>query len=454
MNELFAHQRESIEFIEKCPTVYDMSDAGTGKTRVHLEAFARRRRNGGGRCLVLCPKSIMRPAWGNDIKKFAPDMTWSCAIAGKREEAFHLNTDFVIMNHDGVKDIVKRDWKRLLSNFDTLIVDESTAFKHRTSARSKALCIISKHFEYRALLTGTPMTNSVLELWHQALVLDGGERLGNRFWNFRNAVCEPVQVGRGANMIDWRDKPGAATAVSDLLSDITIRHKLEECLDMPEHAMHTIEIELSDAHRAIYDAMLREALLQFDSGEVTAMNAAIHLQKLMQIASGAVYTNNQIDQLIDTDRYELVIELIEQRKQCLVAFNWAHQKRHLTDLAARADISFGVIDGMTPQTERERLVDLFQEGHIKVIFAHPQTAAHGLTLTAGTTTIWCSPTYNAEHYLQFNKRIYRAGQTKRTETLNICAINTVDEAVYQRLNGKLQGLDELLDFVKAQYQAL
>lgn len=432
-----------------------MSDAGTGKTRVHIEAFAERRRNGGGRALVVCPKSIMRAAWGSDIRRYAPDMTWGVAVAGKRTEPFLDTTDFVIMNHDGVKDLAKnpKELVNLLRGFDTLIVDESTAFKHRTSERSKALYRLSKNFHYVVMMSGTPMTNSVLELWHQALILDGGERLGTHFWRFRNTVCEPVQVGRGANMVEWRDRPGSIEAVSDQLYDVTIRHKFEECLDIPEHAVYTMEIELSDRHREIYDRMLNEAILEFDTGDVTAVNVAVHIQKLLQIASGAVYTNERIDKLIDTDRYELVIELIQQRKQCVVAFLWAHQKRHLVELAEKAKLSFGVIDGMTSQSDRERIVQLFQDGHIKVIFAHPQTAAHGLTLTAGTTTIWCSPTYNAEHYLQFNKRIYRAGQTQKTETINICARNTMDEAVYQRLNGKLVGVNELLDFVKQQYQA-
>ncbi len=148
--------------------------------------------------------------------------------------------------------------------------------------------------------------------------------------------------------------------------------------------------------------------------------------------------------MVHDERYALTTELIKQREQCVVAFNWKHQRDRMCKHLDAEGISFSVIDGEATAEERHETVQAFQKRQIKVILAHPASAAHGLTLTAGTTTIWCSPTYNSEHFLQFNRRIYRAGQTQKTETILLAAEDTVDLDAYSKLQGKLSAMDLLL----------
>ena len=112
-------------------------------------------------------------------------------------------------------------------------------------------------------------------------------------------------------------------------------------------------------------------------------------------------------------------------------------------------MKYAVIDGTVKDADRRRAVEQFQAGEIRAIFAHPQSAGHGLTLTRGTTTIWTSPTYNAEHYKQFNHRIYRAGQTRKTETIHIIARDTIDEKVFTKLDSKLSSMQLLLDLLES-----
>jgi SNF2 family DNA or RNA helicase len=144
----------------------------------------------------------------------------------------------------------------------------------------------------------------------------------------------------------------------------------------------------------------------------------------------------------------MVLDLVEQREQCLVAFNFTHEAEAMTEIAKKRGLTFAVIDGRTPAAMRNQIVEDFQAGVIKVVFAHPQSAGHGLTLTAATTTIWASPTYNAEHYEQFNRRFYRAGQKKRTETIRIAANDTIELSVYDRLENKRLKLHNVLDLLK------
>lgn len=449
----YEHQEKTLSLLRSSDVVLDLSDPGTGKTRPAIAAFVERRRNGGGKCLVLAPKSILQPAWGNDIDKFFPGVSYMCAYAKNRKIAFEQDVDIYITNHDAVKWIIRDNNlpKGYFDAFDTLIVDESTAYKNPNSQRSKAIRKLSTRFKYRQCLTGTPNPNSITEVWHQALILDEGAALGTSFWKFRGCVCEPVQVGPGINHIQWRDKEGAELSVYDLLDHMLIRHRYEDCHDSDFGEPYKVYYDLPAKVRAKYKDMEEIAATMLEDGKVlTAVHAASTHQKLMQIASGAVYTDHENNySVVDEGRTELVMDLIDARDQCVVGFIWRHQRESLEKAAQKRKISYAFIDGTVNDAKRRKAVEDFQAGKIKVIFAHPQSAGHGLTLTAGTTTIWASPTYNPEQFKQLNARINRAGQDKRTETILVTARDTIDERVYEKLDGKLDSMQLFLELTEA-----
>lgn len=436
----FDHQTKTTEFILNRDATFITSDPGTGKTRSVIDAYAQRKK---GKMLVFAPLSILQSSWGDDIEKFQPDLTYSIAYAKNREEAALADVDVVITNHDAVKWFDKHP--EHLAAFDTLVVDESTAFKNRTSQRSKAMARVSQFFKYRIAMTGTPNPNTVLDTWHQLMILDGGERLGKRFFTFRQAVCTSRFNGF-AN--EWIDKENAQETVASLMFDINIRFELEECIDMPEHIVSDIMIDLPPKAMKAYKQLLYDSAAELETGSVTAVHAGARATKLLQLCTGAVYNEDGEIIKCHEQRYDLVMDLVEQRAHSVVAFNWRHEREALVAEAEKRGIYFGVIDGSTPAADRTAIVERFQAGELKVIFAHPQSAGHGLTLTRGTTTIWCSPTYNSEHYTQFNRRIYRAGQTKRTETIRIAARDTWEVDVYEKLAGKVFKMSDLLSTLK------
>lgn len=440
---LFEHQRKSLEFIRASERVFDASDPGTGKTRVAIESFSERRLRGGGAALVLAPKSLLRAAWGTDFRKFAPHLRTSIAYAENREAAFKAEADCYITNHDAAVWLAKQK-KEFFANFDTLIIDEVGAFKHATSQRSKAVNRIKNYFKHRLVMNGTITPNSVTDVWNQMFIVDDGKALGPSFFGFRAAVCTPKQVGPSAQMIKWEDRPGAADAVSKLMESVTIRHKFEDCLDIPANHEYDLPYFLTPAQQKVYDQMQLSQIALLKDKLITAVNAAAVTTKLLQIASGAVYEDENTYHLVDTARYEMVLDLAEQRPHSVVFFLWKHQKDQLIAEATKRGLTFCVIDGTTNDRERAEAVDYFQKGFYRVCFAHPQSAAHGLTLTRGTATIWASPTYNLEHYQQGLKRIYRAGQTQKTETIVLVAQNTIEERVWAALQSKKVRMDDLL----------
>lgn len=444
---LFKHQVEDIAFELAHPQVFDTSDAGTGKTRTRLEAFAKRRAKGSGCLLVVAPKSLLRSAWEQDCKRFTPWLKITCAFAENREKAFATPADIYVTNHDAVKWLVKQPTS-FFKKFSDLVVDESSAFKHHTSDRSKAMNKIKRHFKKRTLMSGTPASNSITDTWNQAFILDDGKRLGSSFYAFRGAVQTPEQVGPSANMVKWVDRVGCDDAVASLMKDITIRHTLEDCHDLPPNHSYVVPFILAPKALKAYEAMERDAIIKLDTGLISAINAAAVATKLLQVASGAVYDEIGEYHLVDDSRYELIADLVEARKFCVVFFLWKHQRDLLQKEFNKRKITHTLIDGSVTPKGRDEAVNFFQNGFYRVLLAHPASAAHGLTLTKGTSTIWSSPTYNLEHWLQGNRRIYRAGQTSKTETVNTIAEGTIEERVYHILSDKNTKQMDLLGVLK------
>ena len=440
---LFAHQKTSIDFCRSRELVFDASDPGTGKTRVVVETFAERRVRGGGCALILCPKSSIKSTWAGDFKKFAPYIRVSCAYAQNRAEAFWKTADIYVTNHDATKWLAKQP-PEFFEKFDTLVVDEIGAFKHATSQRTRALNKIKRHFKYRHGMNGTPTPVSITELWSQMFVLDDGVRLGPSFFKFRSTVCTPRQVGPSANMLKWEDRPGANEAVSKLVEDMTIRHKFEDCIDIPPNHAYSVPYTLTPKQLKNYLQMETAQLALIEGKVVSAVNAAVVATKLLQIASGAVYDEEGNYQLVDTERYSAVIDKAEERAHVIIFFLWKHQKEQLIAEAEKRGMSYCLIDGTVPDGRREDNVEYYQRGMYRICFAHPQSAAHSLTLTRGSATIWASPTYNLEHYQQGNKRVYRATQINATEAITFIAEGTIEEKVWEALALKKVRMDDLL----------
>ena len=434
----FDHQTKTTDFILNKHKVLITSDPGTGKTRSVIDAYAQLP-NDKGRMLVIAPLSILQASWADDIDKFQPDLTYSVAFAKNRLKAFNESTSVVLTNHDAVKWLLKN--KNMLADFNTICVDEFTAFKNKDSQRSKAIAKIIENFDYRIAMSGTPNSNSILDIWHPTLLVDDGERLGHRFYSFRAAVCTSRFNGF-AN--EWVDRDDAEEIVASALLDINIRFSLEECIDMPEQTISTMTTSLPPAIMNQYVDLANDSVLHTSKGTVNAVHAGAKAKKLLQLCTGALYDNEGSVIGVHADRYNLVMELIEQRAHSLVAFNWKHERDHMVKECEKRGIAYGVIDGSTPAHKRTDVVGKMQAGQLQVVFCHPQSAGHGLTMTTATSIIWASPTYNAEHYQQFNRRIYRAGQTKRTEVIRIAAENTWEPEVYEKLEGKLGRMEELL----------
>jgi SNF2 family DNA or RNA helicase len=449
MSSLWKHQKQTLELHQQSQIVFDLSDAGTGKTLAALEAFRQRLRRGGGKMLVIAPKTLLETAWAAEIRKFCPDLTYSVAYASNRKKAFEADVDVYITNTDATKWLADQK-PAFFARFDTLVVDELSDFKNKDAQRSKALKKISKHFKYRAGLTATPTANTIVDIWHQVLILDGGQRLGKSFYEFRNAVQTQKPNPKFPMYSIWEDKPEASAAVHALLKGITVRHPFSEVMKyVPENQEYFVHFRPNAKLQAAYQELKDAAILIAESGVVNAVNAAALRTKLLQVASGAVYGENGEVHVLDTQRSELIIDLVAQRKYCVVFYSWKHQLEELIKQAEKQRMTYAVINADTKDRDRNKIVQDYQAGKFKVIFMHPKTGAHGLTLTRGTSVIWCSPPDRADWLVQGKHRVYRGAQKEATESVMVCAQNTLEQKVYNNTTGKRFSMEELLQLLES-----
>ena len=448
---LFAHQRETADFVLPKPSSFVTSTPGTGKTRSLLEVHDR----SSNKTLVVCPKTIMEAVWVEDARTFYPDHNVEAFNRKFQKDSHYIKqlldrNDIVIINHDAITDLL--NWTKgthLLDQYDRFILDEFTAVKNRTAIRSKSTAKFSKPFEFKTLLSGSPTPNGLLDIWHPAFILDGGQRLGYNFFDFRNAVCQPIQKNKYQKYVEWEVMPGAVEEVGHILRDITIRHELEDVIDMPERIYRTMTLTMPDSLRKQYEKMKATALLELQEENVSAVNAAVLGNKLLQICSGSIFGNSGEMRKLHDDKYQVATQLVSERDHSLIFYQWWHQHHALSELLTKEKISFESINGDTPQDKRGKIVQDYQQGKYQVLLMHPAAASHGLTLTRSTTTIWVSPTFNAEHWTQANYRDYRIGQKKRSEVIMLKYANSIEGKVYANLQGKINSQTRLLEILKS-----
>ena len=448
---LYQHQGETCQFIAPKHRAYIASTMGCGKTLCIIHDVDRfLQQNPGKKVLILAPKSLLHSVWEAEFNQFTPwiHVSVGTAPAAKREAAFAKPADVYITNIDALDWLAKKP-PGFFTDYDYIAIDEATSIKNNT-ARTKAAQKIKKYFNIRRLLSGTPTAGPLIDLFYQYLFLDDGVSLKtNSYYKFRQVMMYAKQNGPHPNMKTWHNKPGMEQVVAQWVKDITIRYVLEEVVNMPPKVVAPYRYKPNAKVELAYKKMLHQAELQLQSGTITAINAASLTTKLLQIASGAVYDENGNVHLVDTQRYELVLDIVNNTPHAVVFYNWRSQREFMMDLASKRGIDATFIDGTVNNTKRKERVNDFQAGKYKVIFLQVKAASHGLTLTKAYTTIWSCPSYLADYYQQANARVYRIGQKHRTLTINIEAENTLDGIVYSKLNGKINDIDLLNAAIRA-----
>lgn len=456
----FIHQRITAEFLTLNPRAFCLNGMGSGKTLSVLWAFDYLRKNDiVDYMVVLSPLSTLERAWGDEIFRNFFDMTFAI-VHGTREKRHKLlaeKFDVYVINHDGIKVEETIEAIKAIPGRPLIVIDEIAEFSNASTDRWKFVNkLVNPRFtevvagkEVRVTkplpwvwgLTGTPIPQAPTDAWAQVRLISPG-RVPPYMGKFRDMVMKPL------TRFKWVAREDALAIVKEAMQP-AVRFSREECIDLPPTTFVTRMTTLEPEQTKAFNEMLRHYKTQMATGEqITAVNAAVKTGKLIQICCGVAYSDTG-DVLIPAHaRVNLVKEIIRESEGKVIVF--APLTGALNALAdeLRKEFTVEIIDGSVSKNQRDDTFKRFQDNpDPRVLVANPGAMAHGLTLTAASTTVWFAPGSSNRIRTQANARMVRPGQTKNTLIVNIAA-TAFEQRLYDRNDEREALQDVLLEAIK------
>ena len=438
----FDHQRETASFLTLNKKSFCFNEQGTGKTASAIWAADYLMKQGKvKRVLVVCPLSIMDSAWRADLFSFAMHRTVDVAHGSKekRRKIIAGGAEFIIINYDGIE--VVRD-EIAAGGFDMFIVDEATHYKNAQSKRWKTLNKLIKEDDWLWMMTGTPAAQSPVDAYGLAKLV--------------NPLSVPRFFGAWRDMVmykvtnfTYKPKDTSKDTVFQALQP-AIRFTKDECLDLPDMVYTKRFVDMTGQQKKYYETLRKQMIIEVAGEQVTSANAAVNMNKLLQISAGAVYTDDGDHVEFDIkDRYRALKETIDESSQKVLVFvPFRHTIDMLTDKLRKDGITAEVIRGDVPAARRTDIFDRFQtQPDPKVLVIQPQSAAHGVTLTAANTIVWWGPTSSLETYAQANARIHRSGQKHKCTVIQLAG-SAAEKRIYRMLDERINIHTAMIDLYK------
>lgn len=445
--DLYVNQMRAAEFMTSRLYAGILLDMGLGKTGAALTALVELIAKGEGPVLLVGPIRVIETVWPVEAKiwKHTRHLKFSIIRGSveEREKAVAKKADIYLINPEMLRWFLTR-YKKYLSAWKILLVDESSDFKSAGSKRFKALRYQLSKFRRRYILTGTPRPNSLLDLWTQIFILDLGKRLERRVGWYQDRFFEPVDYYG----YKWEPKPGARKRIYRLIADLAIRIEAKGKKPIENRVVVPLPKKVMKAYRE----MEEEALTLLDEGlveggvELSAKNVVSAMMKCRQIANGSVYLNeNKEVRVLHLEKIKAAEKIIEETgSPVILVYNFKHER----DLLAKRLKQYSPVILSTAKNPLKVIKD-WNEGKIPVLLLHPKSGGHGLNLQhGGHTMIWYGLTFSYEQYAQTIARLDRTGQKKQVVLHFLIAPGTVDELIESVLKSKARGQSHLLRFLK------
>jgi len=439
----FKHQIKTAEFLTLHRRAFVFNEQGTGKTGSVIWAADYLMKLGFiRRVLVLCPLSIMQSAWQADLFKFAMHRTVGIAHSYTREKRIKVvksDVEFVVCNFDGleiIKDAV------LESNFDLIVVDEANAYKTVSTRRWKVLNSIIRANTWVWMMTGTPASQAPTDAFGLAKVINpnGVPRF---FGSFKDMVMQKITEFK------WVPRPRAEDIVHKVLQP-AIRFTKEECLDLPDMTYVTREVPLTAQQKRYYETIRKHMVVTAAGEDITTVNAAANLNKLLQLSCGAVYSDSgEVVAFDASNRLEALKEVIDEASHKVIVFvPYRHAIQIVSEELTKSGYTAEIISGAVSVGNRTDIFNRFQtEDNPRVLVIQPQAASHGVTLHAANVVVYWSPVMSVETYLQANARVHRAGQRNPCTVVHLQG-SPVEKRMYAMLESKVDIHTKVVDLYK------
>ena len=452
-SNLYEYQRRAIEHIQANPKCALWVDMGLGKTVATLTAFADAYERFDARhMLVVAPLLVARDVWADEVAAWShlQGLTVS-KIVGTRQErldALRIPADIHTINREQlswlfsgyVQEISASKFKQVRKwPWDWVTLDESQSFKKDGTLRTNAAKRIAKFaLADRVIeLTGTPSPNGYRDIWSQLFILDGGKRLGDSEKSFLERWFTPPQNWG----YKWTLKENADNQIQDKIRDIVLSMRAEDYLDLPPVIQHAIKVTLSPAAMRQYKKLARTAVLELRNTTIRAANAGVLGNKLLQLASGAMYVDDRGSyELLHDAKLDALCDALDELQfsgPILIGYGFVSDRKRISQRLG----SYCRKGQRWEILKSAESMKSFARGEIDFGVVHPGSAGHGLNdlhLSGSENIIWFGPTNNLEWWDQLNARIAgghrRMGKNVRIQI--ILARDTVDEDYMALLKSK------------------
>ncbi|WP_058301709.1 SNF2-related protein [Gorillibacterium timonense] len=402
------------------------------------------------RVLVIAPLRVADDTWAREIHKWDHlthlRISKVLGSADQRRRALKADADIWIINRENVEWLVGEYGSKW--PFDTVVIDELSSFKNHQSKRFKALRRVRPMIKRLIGLTGTPAPNSLMDLWAPVYLLDQGDRLGKTITGYRDRYFLPGERS-GHVVYNWKQKKESEERVYEAIGDIAVSMKAEDWLELPERIDRNVPVRLTGKAAELYKKLEKELLIEYADADVVAQTAAVLSNKLLQMASGAVYDEDRGVKLIHDAKLDALEDLIEaaQGKPVMVFYNFQHSLSRIQARFPQAQILRKGKDGNED-------IRAWNNDGIPLLLLHPKSAGHGLNLQESScrTVVWFDQIWSLEEDQQANARVHRQGVRHNIVVIRLVAEGTMDEEAVEALGRKAAGQEALMQAVKARIE--
>lgn len=442
----FEAQKVTAALMVDNKRAYVLSDMGTGKTRAALYATDYLMKAGViKKVLVVAPLSTLTTVWEREIFQCFPHRS-ATALHGtkkRREQRLDEDHDYYIINHDGLE--VMEDALAMREDIQAVIIDELAVLRNSQTTRWKVTNRITKDRMYVWGMTGGPMPKAPTDVYGQSKLLTPN-KVPKYFKSFQSETMYQVTPFK------WLPRPDAKETAFKALTP-AVRYEMDDCVDLPPTTISTREVELTPKQKAVYKQMKESFYVSLAEGEITAMNAGIQTSKLLQIGAGFVYGRDELTATLPHEpRINELREIIRETPHKVIVYTPFKKSVALLQSQLEKQFPTASVSGDVGKTARDAIFNAFQledEEELKVLVAHPQCMAHGLTLTAASHIVWYSPMPNLEIYAQACARTRRPGQKNHTHIIHIQS-TPIEKRIYGVLEKRGNLQNELLDMFRSE----
>ena len=460
----YAHQLKALNKSHNKELFAYFMEMGTGKSKVLIDnvsmLYDKGKING---FLLVAPKGVYKNWYDSEIPTHMVDhiekkmVLWQANInktqQQKLDTLFEPGEDLhiLIMNVEAFSyDFGKEFARRFLDSHNAMMaIDESTTIKTPTSNRTKNILKLRTLAKYRRILTGSPVTNSPLDLFSQCQFLGSWLLKTDSYYDFRSRYAEMRTINLGSHstniVVGYRN----LGELSKLIEPFSMRVLKDDCLDLPEKTFMKRQITMTPQQEKLYKAMKKYAMAQLEGKALTTNNVMVQLMRLHQILCGHFTADDGTIQDIPNHRVTELMEILSEVEGKVVI--WSHYQRDIETIIKAIRKKYGrddvVVDyyGKTTMEDRQDNIKKFQEDdNCRFFVGTTQTGGYGITLTAASTMVYFSNGYDLEKRLQSEARIDRIGQEYPMTYIDIITEDTVDTKIVKALRSKVNIATEIM----------